>query len=175
MAGTLGRRIVRILLATLLVTGGVVAVTESPALAAGCTADDCVGHDPYVKGCTKGSHQTQYAVYQGQQVAVFTNWYSPNCVSNWGEGALTQAGKNLGLSVTLTIGISGVWLMCYYNRTQSDKGDKFEACELPYYNKTVNAWTDMVPGTGFICGYASVFTFDGSAYHRVALSPNACQ
>src|SRR5262249_20826293 len=136
----------------------------------------CTGHDPYNKGCTKGSHVSKSVSYQGATVANIANWYSANCVANWAEGALTTAGVQKGLSVTLNIGLSGVFMMCYYNRTQSDQGDKFEACELPYYNKPINAWTDMVDGSGFICAYAPVWVNNGGgSYTRVAPSQSACQ
>src|SRR5262245_20308806 len=175
MTSTLGPRMVRMLLATLLVTGGMVAVTESPALASACPASTCTGYDPYRHGCTKGSHQSKPVTFQGVTVANVTNWYSANCVANWAEGSLTTAGVQRGLSVTLNIGLTGVFMMCYYNVTQSDRGASFEACELPYYNKTINAWTDMVDGSGFICAYASVFVKNGSGYTRVATSQSACQ
>jgi Protein of unknown function (DUF2690) len=162
MVSRTARRFVTMTLATLLLTAGVVAVVESPAAAAGCSRSTCTGHDPYAMGCSKGSHKTVSAMYQGVTVVRITNWYSPNCVANWAEGSLTTEGVSKHLRVTLQAFKPDYSMyMCYFNATQSNKGNTQESCESPFYNKSVNAWTDMIDGTGQICVQAVFYTDNG--------------
>jgi hypothetical protein len=132
--------------------------TATTAVAAGCYATNCAGHDPTTHGCSATSTTTTSGA-----LATVWNRYSAGCDANWARGQLTSAALNAGDTMQVMIFTvdrdHNTERMCWPS-PDNDQGYSDEFCN-GYYGGSSIAYTDMVDGTNVTQAYVMVFNSSG--------------
>ena len=110
-------------------------------------------NDPHDSGCASGAYVAgvEHIYDNNMLLATVENWYSPNCVKNWGQIEWT-----LGTALITNIETTSN----DYVREQCYPID----CSSGYAGGLSPSWTDMVDGHNIICVTALV-TYKGLFYY----------
>ncbi len=97
-------------------------------------------NDPYDSGCASGAYVAgvEYIKAGNTTLATVENWYSPTCVTNWGQ-IEWPSGSSLSISI-MTASATLTPENCYPT-----------SCSGLYSGGLSPSWTDMVDGHNQVC------------------------
>lgn len=156
-------------------------VAGTPAHAASCSGENCVGIDPNAAGCSTTS--TTSAIFQvGSAIATIENHYSQACNTNWAVAYENSAAQSAGYRLAISIDTS--WHInangdpnygryqetCYPNPTGilvntnlTTHFDQYENCSGSYGGATGwPTWTDMINGQYWTFATMNVYNSSGT-------------
>jgi hypothetical protein len=131
------QRVATVVLACLVSTGGVVAVTAAPAAAASCYSTSCNWVDPQSSGCATANNQLDEFTSEARVILR----YSPTCNSVWTKWVLPCCVGGLGNYGSCP---SKVYIQAKYNLSDSGYAINWYMCLPTYTESATSGWTPMV-------------------------------